>query len=59
MASGSTAVCIGAPCDVALVRMQADSMKPMSQRRNYKGVIDALIRVAKEEGFIKLYRCIT
>lgn len=55
MASGSIAVCIGTPFDVALVRMQADSMKPAEQRRNYTHVFNALGRIAKEEGFAKLY----
>jgi len=55
MASGSIAVCIGTPFDVALVRMQGDSMKPVDKRRGYKNVFDALIRVTKEEGFLTLY----
>jgi len=55
MASGSIAVCVGTPFDVALVRMQGDSMKPLDQRRGYKNVFDALIRVTKEEGFLTLY----
>lgn len=55
MCSGAIAVCIGTPMDVALVRMQADSMKPIESRRNYKNVFDALLRVLKEEGFSKLY----
>ena len=46
---------LGTPFDVALVRMQADSMKPSNERRGYKNVFDALIRVSKEEGFGKLY----
>lgn len=41
--------------DVALVRMQADSMKPKDKRRGYKNVFDALKRVMNEEGFLKLY----
>jgi Mitochondrial carrier protein len=57
MGSGSLAVCLGTPFDVALVRMQADSMKVAADRRGYKNVFDALQRVAKEEGFRKLYRC--
>jgi solute carrier family 25 oxoglutarate transporter 11 len=55
MLSGSIAVCIGTPMDVTLVRMQADSMKPKELRRDYKNVIDALGRIAKEEGILKLY----
>jgi solute carrier family 25 (mitochondrial oxoglutarate transporter), member 11 len=55
MAAGSIAVCIGTPFDVALVRMQADSMKPVDQRRNYTHVFNALTRIMKEEGFGKLY----
>mmetsp|Transcript_1667 Transcript_1667/g.2642 ORF Transcript_1667/g.2642 Transcript_1667/m.2642 type:complete len:297 (-) Transcript_1667:220-1110(-) len=55
MASGSIAVCIGTPFDVALVRMQADSMKPVESRRNYTHVFNALTRIAKEEGAARLY----
>lgn len=40
MASGSIAVCIGTPFDIALVRLQADSMAPVAERRNYKHVFD-------------------
>jgi len=43
MASGSVAVCIGTPFDIALVRLQADSMAPVSERRNYKNVFDVSI----------------
>lgn len=55
MASGAVAVCIGTPFDVALVRMQSDSMLPMKERRGYKNVFDALIRMTKEEGIGRLY----
>jgi solute carrier family 25 oxoglutarate transporter 11 len=55
MGSGSLAVCLGTPFDVALVRMQADSMKAKELRRGYKNVVDALLRVSREEGFSKLY----
>lgn len=55
MSSGAIAVTIGTPMDVALVRMQSDSMKPEEQRRNYRHVIDALRRVAAEEGLASLY----
>ena len=42
LVGGALAVCIGTPFDVALVRMQADTMKPTAERRSYKGVSDAL-----------------
>jgi len=41
---------IGNPCDLALVRMQADSTLPPNERRNYKHVFDAFARIVKEEG---------
>lgn len=53
--SGAIAVCIGTPFDVALVRMQADSMRPVESRLNYKNVFDACARVCKEEGLVKLW----
>jgi len=55
MLSGAIAVCIGTPFDVSLVRMQADSMKPAEERRNYKNVFDALARISKTEGIKNLY----
>ena len=55
MLSGAIAVCIGTPFDVALVRMQADTMRPLESRRNYKNVVDACVRVVREEGLPKLY----
>ncbi|CAM9684883.1 unnamed protein product, partial [Discosporangium mesarthrocarpum] len=55
MGSGAIAVAIGTPFDVALVRMQSDSMKEKSVRRNYKNVFDALQRCAREEGLGALY----
>ena len=56
MASGATAVCIGTPFDIALVRLQSDSMAPPSEQRNYKNVFDALVRTTKEEGVGALYK---
>lgn len=40
MASGSVAVCIGTPFDIALVRLQSDGMAKSEDRRNYKNVFD-------------------
>lgn len=56
MASGSIAVCIGTPFDIALVRLQSDSMAPVAERKNYKNVFDALTRTVKEEGVGALYK---
>lgn len=56
MASGSIAVCIGTPFDIALVRLQADGMAKPEDRRNYKNVFDALIRTSREEGVAALYK---
>ncbi len=55
MTSGGIAVCIGTPFDVALVRMQGDSMKPTNERRGYSNAINAIVRIAREEGFRTLY----
>jgi solute carrier family 25 (mitochondrial oxoglutarate transporter), member 11 len=44
MASGSVAVCIGTPFDIALVRLQADGMAKLEDRRNYKNVFDVSLR---------------
>jgi solute carrier family 25 (mitochondrial oxoglutarate transporter), member 11 len=56
MLSGSIAVCIGTPFDIALVRLQSDGMAAPEDRRNYKNVFDALIRTTKEEGVGALYK---
>mmetsp|Transcript_4696 Transcript_4696/g.6473 ORF Transcript_4696/g.6473 Transcript_4696/m.6473 type:complete len:309 (+) Transcript_4696:143-1069(+) len=56
MASGSIAVCIGTPFDIALVRLQSDSMAPAAERKNYKNVMDALTRTVREEGPAALYK---
>jgi solute carrier family 25 oxoglutarate transporter 11 len=46
---------IGTPCDLVLVRMQADSTLPEVERRNYKNVFDAFSRIVKEEGVTSLW----
>merc|ERR1712070_1186429 len=56
MFSGALAVCIGTPFDVALVRMQGDSMKPEGQRRGYTNVFNALTRISAEEGTGALFK---
>jgi solute carrier family 25 oxoglutarate transporter 11 len=46
---------VGTPCDLVLVRMQADSTLPEVERRNYKNVFDAFGRIIKEEGVTSLW----
>jgi len=46
---------VGTPGDMVNVRMQNDIKLPVEQRRNYKHAIDGMARVAKEEGFRKLF----
>ena len=47
---------VGNPADVAMVRMQADGRLPLSQRRNYGGVGDAIRRMSASEGIGSLWR---
>jgi len=46
---------VGTPGDMVNVRMQNDIKLPKDQRRNYKHAIDGMARVAREEGFSKLF----
>ncbi|TKY58707.1 Mitochondrial uncoupling protein 5 [Spatholobus suberectus] len=54
--AGGIGAAIGNPADVAMVRMQADGRLPPAQRRNYKSVVDAITRMAKDEGVTSLWR---
>ena len=56
MTAGALGSFIGNPCDLALVRMQADTTLPQEQRRNYKHVGDAFSRIVKEEGVVSLWK---
>ncbi|KAI8109489.1 hypothetical protein M9434_000771 [Picochlorum sp. BPE23] len=50
LAAGGLGALVGTPADLTLLRMQADTSLPADQRRNYKGVGDAFIRIVREEG---------
>ncbi len=54
--AGGIGAAVGNPADVAMVRMQADGRLPPAQRRNYKSVVDAITRMAKQEGLASLWR---
>ena len=55
--AAATIGCLTAlPCDVAMVRMQADGTLPVEQRRHYRGFMDACLRVTREEGLMSLWK---
>ncbi|XP_057759912.1 mitochondrial uncoupling protein 5 [Arachis stenosperma] len=54
--AGGIGAAVGNPADVAMVRMQADGRLPPAQRRNYKSVVDAITKMAKQEGVASLWR---
>jgi solute carrier family 25 oxoglutarate transporter 11 len=55
LAAGGLAAVVGNPADLALIRMQSDGLKPAGQRANYTSVIDALSRISKSEGVLRLW----
>ncbi|KAK7410446.1 hypothetical protein VNO78_01231 [Psophocarpus tetragonolobus] len=54
--AGGIGAAVGNPADVAMVRMQADGRLPPAERRKYKGVFDAIRRMANQEGIGSLWR---
>lgn len=54
--SGAVGSFVGNPTEVALIRMTGDGRLPLEQRRNYKNVFDAILRIFKEEGVTALWR---
>ncbi|KAI9009218.1 mitochondrial carrier [Hyaloraphidium curvatum] len=54
--AGSAGGVVGNPADLANVRMQNDGKLPPELRRNYKNALDAVYRIAKDEGFGGLFR---
>ena len=55
MVSGGIGSFIGTPSELALVRLSNDGKLPLSERRNYKGVVDCLRRIALEEGGLRAW----
>jgi len=53
--AGGVGAAIANPCDVALVRMQADGKLPISQRRNYSNAFSALSQIGRAEGVSSLW----
>mmetsp|Transcript_11259 Transcript_11259/g.14065 ORF Transcript_11259/g.14065 Transcript_11259/m.14065 type:complete len:324 (+) Transcript_11259:161-1132(+) len=56
LCAGGLAAFISNPIEVALVRMQADGRLPASEKRNYRGVFNALGRITRDEGVLTLWR---
>merc|ERR1719387_1538740 len=50
LAAGGLAAIVGNPADLALIRMQADSMKPVAERAGYSNVFTAFGLIVKNEG---------
>lgn len=43
LTAGGLGALVGSPADLTLIRMQADATLPLENRRNYKGVGDAMV----------------
>merc|ERR1719191_737407 len=56
LGAGGIAAVAGTPADLALIRMQSDSMLPAEQRRNYRGVFHALGSIASTDGPLGLFK---
>lgn len=56
LSAGGLAAALANPAEVGLIRMQSDGMKPPAERANYKSVVDALMRVARNEGILALWQ---
>mmetsp|Transcript_11438 Transcript_11438/g.30563 ORF Transcript_11438/g.30563 Transcript_11438/m.30563 type:complete len:294 (-) Transcript_11438:207-1088(-) len=54
--AGGIAASMCCPVEVGLVRAQADGRLPVEERRNYKGLLDAIRRISAEEGVAALWR---
>ena len=47
MTAGGSGAFVGTPAEVALIRMTSDGSLPKEMQRNYKSVVDAIIRIYK------------
>mmetsp|Transcript_35060 Transcript_35060/g.64033 ORF Transcript_35060/g.64033 Transcript_35060/m.64033 type:complete len:297 (-) Transcript_35060:70-960(-) len=56
LSAGGIAAVFGNPADLALIRMQADTMLPVAERRGYTNVFNALGGIVKESGFGGLFK---
>ncbi|XP_037720414.1 mitochondrial 2-oxoglutarate/malate carrier protein [Drosophila subpulchrella] len=56
IAAGAFGAFFGNPADVALIRMMSDNRLMPEDRRNYKNVGDAFVKIVKDEGVMALWR---
>lgn len=56
MGAGALGSFIGNPTELSLIRMQADATLPPAERRNYRGIFDAVRRIVAEEGVVGLWK---
>merc|ERR1712187_592330 len=56
MTIGGLAAAAANPADLSLVRMQADSLLPVAERRNYRGVFHAITTIRRTEGVGGLFK---
>jgi len=56
LAAGGLAAILGNPADLSLIRMQTDAMAPAAERKGYKHAGDALSSIARNEGFMGLFK---
>merc|ERR1712014_154697 len=50
LSAGGLAALLGNPADLALIRMQADSMKPAAERAGYTSVVTTMGMILKADG---------
>lgn len=54
--AGAAGAFVGNPAEVILIRMVTDGKLPQAERRNYKNVGHAFIRILREEGMVGLWK---
>jgi len=50
LSAGGIAAVVGNPADLALIRMQADSMKPAAERAGYTSVVTTMGKIVQKDG---------
>lgn len=56
LSAGGLAAIVGNPADLSLIRMQADTMLPEAERRNYRHVGHAFSSIVRDEGVGGLFK---